>query len=151
MHVGRHCVGNGWRRVEEWRTCVLFTAWSEDCIQHSVKSCTVPGGMNITALAATTTRTVRYSITRTIGTACVINTMYSDSKFEAILTILNQWLKGWIRESKDAQNDHIYGKSFGVCIDIYMYIFSSKQNWVTTLLNLYMHQIILGLGWWMWC
>ena len=92
------------------------------------------------ALTATATRTVRYSITRTIGmrdpyvltkSPCKKNMMYSVSKFEAIPTTFKPVVERLKAVRAKMPRMIIYGKSFGVCADLYLFFKAELGDCIT--------------------
>ena len=82
------------------------------------------------ALTATATKTLRYSVTRTIGmrdpyilakSPCKKNMMYFVSKFEALPTTFKPVVEKLKSERISMPRIIIYGKSFSICADIYLF------------------------------
>ena len=104
----------------------------------------LPGGLNIMALTATATKTLQYSITRTIGmrdpyiltrSPCKKNMMYSVSKFEAVPTTFKPVVERLKSEREKMPRMIIYGKSFGVCADIYLFFRAELGESITEPVN----------------
>lgn len=97
----------------------------------------LPGGLNIMALTATATKTLRYLVSRRIGmrdpyilaiSPCKKNMMYSVGKFEDV----SSTFKVVIERLRDKiPKIIIYGKSFGMCADIYLYFRERLGNSIT--------------------
>ena len=92
------------------------------------------------ALTATATRTIRYSINRTIGmrdpyilakSPCKKNMMYSISKLEAIPTTFKPVVERLKAERAKMPRMIIYGKSFGVCADLYLFFKAELGDCIT--------------------
>ena len=90
----------------------------------------LPGGVNIMALTATAPKTLRYSVTRTVGmhdpyilaiSPCKKNMMYSVGKFEAIPSTFKAVVERLKAERTKMPRMIVYGKSFGMCADVYLY------------------------------
>ena len=82
------------------------------------------------ALTATATKTLRYSVTHTIGMydPFVIaisprkkNLMYSISKFEATSSTLEPVVERLKLERTKMPRMIIYGRTFGICADVYLF------------------------------
>ena len=82
------------------------------------------------ALIATATRTLRYLVTQTIGmrnpyilakSPCKKNMMYAVSKFQDVPTTFKAVVERLKSEREKMPRMIIYGKSFSVCADIYLF------------------------------
>ena len=91
----------------------------------------LPEGLNIMALTATATKTLWYSVSRTIGmhnpfiiaiSPCKKNLMYSVKAFESIQDTFKPVVERLKAERTAMPRMIIYGRSFGICADIYLFI-----------------------------
>ena len=113
-----------------------------DCIGE-VRSI-LPGSLNVMALIATATKTLRYSVTRAIGmhdpyilakSPCKKNMMYSVSKFEALATTFKPVVEKLKSERISMPKIIIYGKSFSICVDIYLFFRAELGESITKLIG----------------
>ena len=105
----------------------------------------LPGGLKVMALTATATKTLRYSVTRTIGmrdpyilakSSCKKNMMYFISKFEALPTTFKPVVEKLKSERISMPRIIIYGKSFSICADIYLFFRAELGESITEPPNL---------------
>ena len=91
----------------------------------------IPPSVHVMALTATATRSDRLSITRIIGLRnpyvvtrppTINNLIYSVGSFTTIPNTLQVFAKRVLVEKSNFPKTIIYGRSFGVCADIYLYL-----------------------------
>ena len=109
-------------------------------------------------MALTATDTLQYSVTRTIGmrdpyilakSPCKKNMMYSVSKFETVSTTFKPVDERLKLERAKMPRMIIYGKLFGVCVDIYIFFRAELGDSITEPLhapNLAMLKCLLAEG-----
>ena len=100
----------------------------------------LPDGLNIMALTATATKTLRYSVSRTIGmhnpfviaiAPCKKNIMYSVQTFESVEITFKPVVDRLKGERISMPRMIIYGRSFGVCADVYLFFKSQLGEDIT--------------------
>ena len=91
----------------------------------------IPASVNMMALTATATRTDRLSVSRVLGlkspfvlTKCPTKTnlMYSVSSFESVGVTFRKFADMLKRERTDFPKTIIYGRSFDMCANIYLFL-----------------------------
>lgn len=100
----------------------------------------LPAGLNIMALTATATKTLRYSVSRTIGMCdpvviavppCKKNIMYSVKAFESVADTFKPVVERLKLERTNMPRMIIYGRSFSVCADVFLYFKSQLGENIT--------------------
>ena len=90
----------------------------------------LPANLNIMALTATATRNLRQCVMKTVGmcdpyvlvrSPCKKNIMFMVSKFEAVPTTFEPVVERLKSERIAMPRMIIYGRSIGMCADIYMF------------------------------
>ena len=90
----------------------------------------VPHGVPVMALTATATKSLRYSVSKTIGmhmpklittNPCKSNIMYSIGKFKSVAETFVPVVEKLKRERSAFPRMLIYGRSFDVCADVYIH------------------------------
>ena len=91
----------------------------------------IPASVHVMALTATATRSDRIAVTRTIGlkspyvlTRCSArsNLVYSVGYFKSLPDTFKEFADRLRGEKTEFPKTIIYGRSFGVCADIYLYL-----------------------------
>lgn len=97
-------------------------------------------GLNIMALTATATKTLRHSVSRTIGMcdpvviavpSCKKNIMYSVKAFESVANTFKPIIERLKLERTNMPRMIIYGRSFSVCADVFLYFKSQLGENIT--------------------
>ena len=92
---------------------------------HSI----LPEGLNVMALTATATKTLRYSVSRNIGmrnpyivaiSPCKRNIMYSVGSFVSVEDTFKPVVDRLRTERTNMPPMIIYGRTFGICADIFL-------------------------------
>ena len=105
---------------------------------HSI----LPDGLNIMALTGMATKTLRYSISRTIGmhnpyviaiAPCKRNIMYTVKMFESVEITFKPVAERLKAERTAMPRMIIYGRSFGMCADVYLFFKSELGESITEL------------------
>ena len=90
----------------------------------------LPHGINVMALTATATKTVRYSVSKIIGMRnpfvlaippCKSNIMYSVGAFVSVEATFKPIAERLKSERTNMPRTIIYGRTFNICADIFMY------------------------------
>ena len=91
----------------------------------------LPPGVNVLAMTATATRTIRFSVSRTLGlnkpfviarSPCKRNIVYSVQTFSSVQETLEPLVRKPRIETDAFPRTIIYGRSFSICADVYLFI-----------------------------
>ena len=100
----------------------------------------LPQGINVMALTATATKAVRHSVSRTIGmrnpfvvaiSPCKRNIMYSVGSFVSVEDTFKPVVDRLRRERTKMPRMIIYGRTFGVCADIFLFFKTELRESLT--------------------
>ena len=100
----------------------------------------LPDEVNVMALTATATKTLRYSVSRTIGmrnpyvvaiAPCRKNIIYTVKKFESVESTLGVVVERLRRERTCMPRTIIYGRSLRMCADIFLFFKSELSDDIT--------------------